>query len=201
MHFTKLDAYFYMAAQGDQEAFDYLYKEFYFRARHTIRVLLGNQPNYPGNPEDFEDLIDSYFCSVVNNFDPIRRTFSSYMDYVCKVRLTNQVKDIIIRFIQKTAELEPFFDEITPVEAIQDPNQIPMTSDIAINGFKYKIASPRKDKTNLQRIRDKIILLQYAGYSNLEICKHLHMTYSQLRTHLSHIKEQRDIINLKLDLK
>ena len=201
MHFTKLDAYFYMAAQGDPEAFEYLYEEFSVRAKNMIKIILSLSPNYARNPEDFYYLIDNDFCYVLNTYYPEKGYFSNYVDYFCKTRFAGRIKELLVDEVTNLADFDKNLDQMTSIERMPDPNQIPMSSELAISNFKYKIATPRKDKTNLQRITDKIILLQYAGFSNAEICKHLKMTYSQLRTVLSRIHEQRDIINLKLDLK
>ena len=200
MHFSDLDAYFHMATQGDTEAFTTLYNEINEKARKQIR-LIKNSVNFTGNSIDFTELIDRMFFKILNEFDSDRGTFSSFVEFVLSNRFAARVKTVFANNSSTYASLNNAFEDTTPIEALSDPNQVSMRDDIAINQFKYRIASKGRSRSNLQRLRDKIVILQYAGYSNIEICKLLKMSYSQLRTHLIHIKKHEDVINLKLELK
>ena len=200
MHFSELDAYYHIATQGDSEAFNVLYKEFHNKAKNLVN-LIKNTGNYSGNPGDFDDLIDKTFYRILNEYNPERGTFSAYVEYVLGNRFSINAKSIFITNQATFAPLEEIVEDSTPLESFPDPNQIPMSDDIAINQFKLRISSKGKSRSFSDRIRDRIVILQYAGYKNTEICEILNITYSQLRTHLTYIKNHEDVVNLKLELK
>ena len=200
MHFSELDAYYHIATQGDSEAFNVLYKEFHHKAKNLVN-LIKNTGNYTGNSVDFDDLIDKIFYRILNEYDPERGTFSAYVEYVLGNRFSANVRSIFITNQATYAPLEEVIEDLPPLETLPDPNQIPMSDDIAINQFKLRISSKGKSRSFSNRMRDRIVILQYAGYKNTEICEILNITYSQLRTHLTYIKNHEDVVNLKLELK
>jgi Fic family protein len=102
----------------------------------------------------------------------------------------------------KETDIESFLNNNHSIDdVLADPDQQPMHKEIAHNNFKLKISSPNNHKRKDKRIIDKILLLQYAGYKNKEICKHLKMTYAQLRRYLDKMKNDDELINFKIDLK
>ena len=201
MHFSKLDAYYHLATQGDSEAYDSLYKEFTSKANNLISSIIKNYSFYAGIPADFSDLIDKIFFRVLREYDMNRSSFSSYVEFVFNTRLANNVTSIILDSMNDFKLLDDMFEEQNFIDAAADPNQIPITKDIAIQNFTYKIASPNKSKSKKERIRDKILLLQYKGYTNVEICKVLNITLGQLRGYQKQISKDKDIINFKLEMK
>ena len=202
MHFRNLDAYFHVASHGDPEAYKILYEEFVKKAKYIIKSTLRNSLNFPIIPEDFSDYIDYLFFKAINDYDPERGSFSWYIDYVIKLRLEKRVQKAI-------AENQIDYDlfdldvdsEIDVIEYLPDPNQKSFSEDIATCDFKLKIASPKEHCTRKEKIQDKIVLLQYAGYKNAEIARELNLTINELRTYLKRIQSDQRILNLKLELK
>ena len=201
MHFCKLDAYFRVAAQGNDEAYLKLYDEFRLRAKNTIITTINQNPNFAGNPEDFMDLIDKLFFSAINDYDAERGSFSGFVDYILTKRLANKVQNEIYAQLNTYAPLDKSFDGHSPIELIADPSQKPITSDIAVKNFRAQISSPAIHKTKVAKIKDRILLLQYAGYSIREICHELNLTMGQLRGYLKKIKEDDEIENFNLEMK
>ena len=201
MHFSWLDAYFHMAAQGDKEANTKLYKEFKNRANAQIRLAVQQISNFTGNPGDFSDYIDNIYFRTINEYDSEKGSFSYYTDYILTHRLIPKVQNQIIQDINLYTCLDESFQKHKPIELMADPNQKPIGSDIAIKSFKHRIASPGRYRNAEERLRDKVLLLQYAGFSNTEICKELNMTMGELRWQLKKIKEETDVINFKLEMK
>ena len=66
MHFSKMDAYYYLATQGDSEALKTLYKEFLQKAAKLTYNCLKSCSNYSGNPDDFWDFVDKMFFRMLN---------------------------------------------------------------------------------------------------------------------------------------
>ena len=92
-------------------------------------------------------------------------------------------------------------EDFNVLDNIPDPNQLEVSSDLAINNFKYSISTPKRHLNQTERLQQKILLLQYAGYSNREICEKLKLTKAVLRYQIALIKQQDTMLNLKLDLK
>lgn len=201
MHFIKLDAYYHLATQGDREALKFLYKDFFNKAKLIAKSCISSYTNYSGNPDDFWVLIDKMFFRMLNDYDSTKGTFASYVEYVSCKKLAAEIASTLALEVSNYAYICTDIEEYFGIENLPDPDQIPMQTDIAMEKFKYVISSKNRNKTNFERIRDKILLLQYSGFSNVEICEHLNITYSQLRTHLKNIQDDRVVINLKMELK
>ena len=201
MHFSKMDAYYYLATQGDSEALKTLYKEFLQKAAKLTYNCLKSCSNYSGNPDDFWDFVDKMFFRMLNEYEPEKGQFCTFLEYVVSKRIGSQVSTQLAETASKYTDMSDDFEGKGGIEGIADPNQVPIVSDIAMTNFKYQISSKSRNKTNAERIRDKILLLQYSGYTSNEICEYLNITYGQLRTYLKNIQKDRTIINLKLDLK
>ena len=189
-----------MATKGNKEAFLAMYENFTYRAKNAIKNVK-DSGNFPENGRDFGELIDKTFFKILNEYNKEKCSFSSFVEFVLNNRFAPTVRNALKRDVELYLPLENNVDTTTPIESLADPNQYSINEDIAINHFKYKMSSRGKARSNLQKKRDKILLYQYAGYSNQEICELMHMTYSQLRTHMEHIKKHRDVVNLKLELK
>ena len=201
MSFANLDAYFHLASQGDTEAFEILYKEFVIRAKYTIKTTITTSTNYVNYPVDFSELIDEFFFKALNEFEPERGTFTQFCDYILTRRLFSRVKRKIYENQLLYADVSLENEEVDAVELLSDPNETSIISDIALTKFKYQIASPNIHRTSEQRLRDKILLLQYAGYQITDICKILKIPYSSLRREIEKFRTDEELINLKLDLK
>ena len=200
MHFSEINAFFHLASQGDQEAYEQLYWLFVRRAKFIIRSTIELSSNFSGNPYDFSDLIDKLFFEAINNYEAERGQFCVYCDYLISKRLANVVKQTLYDDQIYRADME-YSDDDQFMDRLADPDSNNMLSEIVIDDFKYKIASPNKHKSKERRIRDKVLMLQLAGYSNKEICQKMNMTYSSLRWLVDKARDDEDLINLKLDLK
>lgn len=196
-----LDAYFYLSSQGDKEALEKLYDKFVSSAYTYIRLAICSVPNSHVNPKEFSNLVDNLFFKILNEFDTSRGYFSVYVDYVLSLRLMNKIKAILIeRSINNiTRSVTP--DELDLLDNLSDPDEAELSKTVALNNFRYKISSNNNHKSAEKRTRDRILLLQYAGYTQKEICKKLNITLGVLRGYLSRMKNDDDLINLKLELK
>jgi len=202
MHFSNLDAYFHLASQGDQEAYKILYEEFVNKAKYVLRSTLRNSLNIPVIPDDFSDYIDSLFFKAINEYDPERGSFSWYVDYLINRRMEDQAIKAIVRNKVDYDYLD--YEELMETDCadyLPDPDQKSMSEYLAVENFKYKLASPKEHRTRKEKLEDKIMLLQYAGYKNVEIAKKFNMTINELRGHLKNIQKDEKIVKLKLELK
>lgn len=201
MQFSKLDAYFHLSAHGDKKTFVLLYKSFASRCEKFVRHIVRQIVNLPGIPVDFAEMIDDLFFKIINEYDFSRGSFSYYVEYVLNIRFSVKLQRVVIS-VQNSLAFE-FFDEkeLPLVESTADPNQMPIVSDIAIDNFRAYIASPKRFKRKEDKIKNDVILLLYAGLSNLEICKKLDLTRGEFRGYMKRINEDQSIENLKLDLK
>ena len=201
MHFSKMDAYYHMASQGDPDGFEELYKEFTAKASNLIKIHIRSYQIYTRNPEDFSDIVDKIFFRIINEYDPERGSFSSFVEYIFGVRLAGRVKTMIFELLNLCDGIPQVIDEIVDADAIPDENQTSYQTEIALSSFKLRIATPSSSKTRKERERDRIILLRYAGYNYQEICKIMKIDYNELRYNLELMKNDKEIANLKLELK
>ena len=202
MHLVNLDAYFRLASRGHKEALSVLYKMFKESAKIEMLAARKNISNFAGFPEDFHDLLDNLFFGILNDYDPDRGSFTWYMSFILEKKLSPKVKKAIIETQHFKMSDELLEDEdFNVLDNIPDPNQLEVSSDLAINNFKYSISTPKRNLNQTERLQQKILLLQYAGYSNREICEKLKLTKAVLRYQIALIKQQDTMLNLKLDLK
>ena len=201
MHFINLDAYFYMVTQGDQEAIKVLYNLYLKRATKLLKMCLDSDANYAENTEDFSLLTDKLFFEMLNEYDPEKGAISSFLEYKINNKLFPQVISHLAVHVNRYIRFEEIFSDCDIVENISDPKQTSIQTDIVVKNFKYRIASKTRNKSNRERTRDKVLLLQYAGYTNTEICQVLGLSYSQLRTYIKNMQKDKAIVNLKLELK
>ena len=201
MHLLNIDAYFHLASKGNKEAYNTLYQIFTKRAKLIINSKIHSSPNYTGIPEDFTDLIDKYFFQTINEYDVDRGSFSNYVDFVLATRLAPKVESLLIANVNTYASLDDEFGDSNAIECIEDPNELPMSTTIALNSFKQIVASPNFHLSNEERLHQKIMMLQYAGYKDTEIQKYLKLTPGELRGHIKRIQNKGEMLNLKLELK
>lgn len=196
-----INAYFHLASHGEKEAYNSLYKEFVNRANKKIKNTTRANSNFLGFSGDFCDLIDELFFKAINEYGPEKGTFHSFVDFLLSRRLVPEVKKKIYLIQSYTMDIDFDDEDVNSIEYIQDPNHTSLTDDIAVLDFKQMIASPNAHKTREKRLRDKVLLLQYGGYKNKEICEILKITYAQLRRVLEKARGDDDLNNIKLDLK
>lgn len=202
MQFPRLDALFRKASMGDKEAYQTLYNEFQRRANELLRQTIRNTIKFRGNPEDFSDLIDDVFFKSINEFDEDRSSYTSFADFVLKSRFIPYVQRTLYEIQANTVT---FYDENSKgtedCDFLADPNNVEPMTESVMNNFKLKIASPLTGKTKEEKMRQRILLLQYAGYNKKEMANILDITYNQLRFYLEKIKDSDEVVNLKLELK
>ena len=201
MHLFYLDAYFRLASRGDKDALKTLYTLFQESALIEMHSAKKNFSNFAEIPEDFCILVDDLFFSILNDYDPDRGSFRWYVSYVLEKKISLKVKQSVtstqrhIKIIREEPEI------VFGLEDTPDPSILDLSSDVAIDNFKCKIASPLKHQTKPERIQQKILLLKYAGYSLKEICRELNISRSTLEHQLKIIKRDDVIVNLKLEMK
>lgn len=191
-----------MAVRRDKYAYAKLYDGFVSWCYFSIKSIVENSSNFLGFPEDFSDIIDDLFFKSLREYDEERGTYTFFVSYVIKTRLIPKVLDIVVLIQNKCADIDSLLNDNRSFEDVMaDPNQKPIHQEIALNDFKYKISSPGNKKSKDNKVIDRILLLQYAGYKNSEICKYLKCTYSQLRRYLEKIKNDDNLNNFKINLK
>ena len=201
MHYKNLDAYYYLASQGDREAYYELYRGFKKRAYALIRLTLYQMTNFTENPVDFSDFIDTTFFRAINEYGKEKGSFTYYIDYILKVRIPAKLQTEIVDYSNLYAQCDFRSDEAKAIELMADPNQQSMQSEVARSRFKASISSSMRTMSNVEKLRNKILLLQYAGYNNREISRKLNIPLGELRGHLDKIKKDRRVVNLKLEMK
>lgn len=201
MHLSRLDAYFHVASHGDKDAFEELYQIFKTKALNYVYQAFHKIQKSSGNPRDFQDYIDTLFFKTINEYDCDRGPFSTYVEYVFTQRLLPKVQSILVDNLNKQTSLDEYFDDSKSIELIADPNAEEPGKQIAIANMKLRMSSRNNRMSNLNKLRNKILLMIYAGYSNIEICKELHLTLGQLRGHLAKLKKDEQIINFNLEMK
>lgn len=201
MHFSMLDAYFHMAAQGNKEAYDKLYQSFKNQALAVIGYTLKQIGNFTGNPSDFSDYVDILFFRAINEYEADRGSFCNYVDYILNIRVSGKVNNTVYEYLANCVAIKEETEDIKRIETIADPNQQTVASEVVINNFKSRISSPKIYGSAKERTREKVLLLQYAGYNNREICRELKISLGELRGHIKKIQEDGEIINFKLELK
>ena len=202
MHCQSLDAYFYLATKGDDYAYYKLYEGFVSWCNFAIRSVVQKTSNFQGFSEDFSDIIDNLFFKTIRDHDDEKGSFTFFANYIIKTRLLPKVLDVVALIQNKCSDIDPLLNNNHSFEdVLPDPNQKSIHHEIAINDFKCKISSPNNHKSKDNRVIDKILLLQYAGFKNAEICSYLNCTYSQLRRYLEKIKNDDVLINFKINLK
>ena len=201
MHYKNLDAYYYMASQGDKEAYYELYRAFKKKAHALIRITLNQMSNFTENPVDFSDYIDTLFFRAINEYGKEKGSFTYYIDYILKVRIPGKIQAELVDYANLYAQYEFSSDEAKAIELMADPSQQSMQSEVARSRFKASISSSMRKMSNVEKLRNRILLLQYAGYNNREISRQLNIPLGELRGHLDKIKKDRRVVNLKLEMK
>ena len=201
MHSSDIDSLFQRAKEGDKDAYWTLYQEFVRRANIIAIGTIKSIPNYNGISDDFCDLIDELFFKTYKEYKPDKGSFSVFINSTLQRRLVGAIKKEIAEMKMYLVNIDYDNFDINCIEQLADPDQKPMPAELAIQNFKQKISSPNKHKTLNERIRDKVLLLQFAGYSNNDICNYLKISYSTLRRLQRKIRADKEINNIKLDLK
>lgn len=202
MHYQSLDAYFHLAAKGDKYAYHQLYEGFVSWCHFSIKSSIQKTSNFIGFSEDFSDIIDILFFKTIRDYDEERGSFTFFASYTIKTRLIPKVLDAVAIIQNKCSDIDQLLNNNHTFEdVLADPNQKPILHEIVTNDFKCKISSPGTRKSKDNKVIDRILLLQYAGFKNSEMCKHLKCTYSQLRRYLEKIKKDDYLINFKIELK
>ena len=201
MHFCNMDAYYHMATQGDSEAFQNLYLIFVKKAKLIIKHCTSLYKEFHLECIDFTPTIDSVFSDLLNDFDQSKSSFSSYLDFLLDNRLTPTVKNNLFDYVNQYAPNLEWNEKDRDMDLFIDEDLPDIHSSIVVSDFKARMASSNKYKSKPERLKTKVLLLQYAGCKKGEICKALKISYGQLRTILEQFKDDEELINLKLELK
>lgn len=201
MHTNDIDAFFHMASHGDKEAYKTLYGLFVERANKLVTATIKRNSNFRGFPGDFCGLIDELFLKAINDYETEKGTFSTFVNWLLDRRLRNAVLQEIIEIQAYTKTIDYADIDYDEIETLPDSDSMIITDQIALNDFKLKISTPNVHKTQDERQRDRVLLLNYAGYKMVEISQILNMSYSTVKRILDKAREDEDLYNIKLDLK
>ena len=202
MHYSNMDAYFHMASHGDQNAYEFLYKEFLSRAESVVQLSGLKLPKNTDISVDFNDFLDYMFFKILNEYDEQKGGFGHFCDYCLHVRLIPKIHHFIA---QRREDISKYnFEEMESINAefpsIEDANAS-MRKAIQLSQFKLKIGSPNASRNKTDRVKRKVALMLYAGFKCNEIKTKLHLTESKYRTILEKLKRDEDLNNLKLEMK
>ena len=202
MAFSRLDAFFHMASQGDKESFSILYNTFYKKCTYAIKETTRNITKYAENPIDFAEKIDSLFFRTINEYEIERGPFRYYVEYVIFMRFIPYVKDktMLVSLNEETGKL--IYEEFElGLDDMEDRDSPTIQEAIALDKFRFQIASPIRTKSNSKRLNDKVMLLLLGGCTNSEICRQLKISRGKLRQAMDSLKKDQDLLNLKLEIK
>lgn len=197
-----MDAYYYLASQGDKEAYKILLKEFTKKAEYTITNVLNQYKNYPGNLEDFREYIGLIFLKTTSEYNSDKGSFTWFVKYVLCFKFERKISGQLLSGCKFSYSLNESIDESrTYLDMIEDPRNESMFGKIAIENFTYTIASPNRKLKKADRLRNKVILLSMAGYNKTEISKKLNISMGKVREIIRKFDEDDELVNLKLELK
>lgn len=197
-----MDALFYLSAQGDEEAKRWLY--FYFRkkALKILSDLISKYAKLPGIYGDFDAIIEENYLIAIRDYEYDKGSFSWFTKTLLEKRLEYVIFDNNEKAYTNCISIdEELFEGLSFEETIEDRTTRPMNAQIAINNFKYVISSPHKSMAKKDRLKNKILMLRYAGYKDAEICRVLNITIGKFREIAKTFKDDEDLINFKLELK
>ena len=202
MHFDSLNAYYYFASRGDKEAYEKLYNGFILRAESQIADAGYLVPKNTEISMDFYNYVDELFFKIINDYEEERSSFNVFVEFVLKVRLVNIYNKLMAkwRYTSSFVEFNEVEHSIAAKAMITDPDVPSLRQDIEVSNFKFRIASG-KFANNEKRFRNKVIMMVYAGFKPKEIEDTLKISRGKLRYILNQIKDDDDIVNLKLELK
>lgn len=200
MHFSRLDAFFHVASQGSNEAYQLLYNEFLYRARIKINQTTSESLKFTGFSEDFLQFIDELFISILNDYDGTKGSFTYFADYVLNLRIPPKVAAAALKR-SITYQVKNDEGKDMDIEDFADPNQNTMVYDVAIEDFKHRISSPSRNTSNETRLKNKIAMMRYAGYKKTEICKILKISDGTLRRYLKLMNKSGQSDDFNFDLK
>ena len=202
MRFVRLDAFFHMASQGSEEGMKSLYYFFSKRAKIKIRMAFKKYKYIRLNIDDFTELIDDVFFKSLNEYDETKGSFDAYADFLMDKRIVlKAINQVFSELDNEITLVDVNGAERDPGDLLADPDHLSILTDINVNDFLLKISSNNKGKDKEEKMKNKILLLRYAGYKNNEIAKYLKITYGQLRYYIKKLSEDESIEKLKLDLK
>lgn len=202
MHFTNLDACYYLASIGNKEAYNLLYECFVFKAKMEVAI---NGYDLRKNSEfsaNFDDLVNELFFKTINSYSEEKGSFSNYCTYCFRTRLVNEIAKVWSELNQEYSDADLNDSECAlTANEIMDPDYPSIRHDIEIANFRYRISSCNRNATPKKRIVNKVVLMIYAGFKAGEIMKTLKLSKSQYRSIMQRIKKDDDIANLKLEMK
>lgn len=197
-----MDAFFYIASQGDKIAFLDLRNVFKKRATILCIGILKKIGKFQGNPIDFEEILDDLFLKIVNEFDPTKGIFSTYSRCILEHKFSNYVFSAQNKINLSTYSLDDTNESgVSYLDMIQNRDIIPLGSDIAISNFKYEISSPNRHESSEDKVKKRILVLKYAGYNDREISEILNISISKYRRYVRESESLEYLSNFKLELK
>ena len=187
MHFSRLDAFFHVASQGSHEAYQLLYNEFIYRAKIKVNQIADYSLKFTGFSEDFMQFIDELFFDALNNYESTKGSFTYFADYVLNLRLPPKVMTEMQKR-NRAYQVRNEEGEDMDIEDFADPYQMTVSDEVEIEDFRQRISSPSRNISNEKRLQNKIAMMKYAGYKNIEIARSLNMDENTLRKHIKAIK-------------
>lgn len=202
MPYPNMDAFFYVASEGDHVALLDLRNTFKKKAKNSCVGILRKLGKYRGISIDIEEILDDLFLKIINEFDADKGLFSLYCNLIIERKFSNFIFNAQNKIVANTYSLDDTNESgVTYLDIIENEDIIPFGNDIAISDFKYEISSPRKHETLDDKVKKRILVLKYAGYNDVEISKILNLSISKFRRFVRESDSLEFLSNFKLELK
>ena len=203
MPYPNMDALFYLASQGSEEAKKDLHNIFKIKAVIAAKKISKNYPEFQGNCIDIDDFSMELLLRVINEYDADRCSFSWYTQTFLDLKIESYLFSYANRLFASSLSLDNEVEDegVSYVECIESPDDRNMENKIAIEQFKYQISSPQNKFSNREKLKNKIMLLKYGGLKDKEIKEKLNLKDGLFRQLTKEIYNDDEIINLKMELK
>lgn len=202
MRFSNLDAFYHVAAKGNQEVYNLLYKEFQSLSIKAIdRSMLASMKSTEIH-DDFLDYIDTLFLKTINDYDESKGTFSHFCDYIINHKIVMKINEVVGQNKNFHFSLDDIVaDDKTFNDIMCDADAPSIQDELVFEKFKFMISSPKRNLTKEKRLANKIMEYRYYGYNDKEICKILKVTPGVFRGIVKRLNDDEEVNNFKLELK
>lgn len=197
-----MDLLYVKASTGDKDAESQLffnYRRLCYAMANDVLEDLNCRTNLW---EDIYEFVIELFHFILSVYDPLTSKFLSYTRTTVKRRLKHfilrEFENKDITFLSLDSEDEdgkPF------IESVPDGNRRTIQDEVGFERITYEMSSPRKKNGKVDRLRARINTMLILGYSQQEICDTLHITRGSLKYNIQRNKDDKELINYKMELK
>lgn len=196
---NELDTLFYQASLGDEQALKMLLNKFLIIGNN---VVYKNGPIVTKNYASFRETIYECFMICLKSYNLSDSKFITYSKLVLERYINLLVQDIKKEIALGVISLDDCLDGERPlIETIEDKTVVAIPDAYSVDQFKLRMSSPLYKNNKNVNLRAKINQLLVLGYKREEICKILKISVGILRYNIRLNKQDKELANLKLELK